>query len=127
MDNIVSNNFEKDKALPIVTIAAAIALLYTTFKMFGSSNTKKIKNDIPTPASSYPYIGHLLSLGELPSKTISDWHKEFGPIIKINMGAETWVSIDSPRMAHQLLVVNGVKTSHRQTSYFFNLYTVGGK
>lgn len=116
--------FEKEKALP--AIAVTLAILYASSKLISSSNKKPLK-EIPMHRSAYPYVGHLLSLGKLPSKVIAEWHKELGPIIKIKMGAQTWVSIDNPRLAHQLLVINGSKTSSKPESYFSHTYSMGEK
>ncbi|KAG2230638.1 cytochrome P450 [Thamnidium elegans] len=115
---------EKEKALP--AIAVTLAVLYVTSKLISSSN-KKPSKEIPMHKSAYPYIGHLLSLGKIPSKTMEEWHNELGPIMKIKMGAQTWISIDSPRLAHQLLVINGSKTSSRPESYFSHTYSIGEK
>ncbi|GAA5798379.1 hypothetical protein HPULCUR_003781 [Helicostylum pulchrum] len=116
--------FEKEKALS--AIAVTLVILYASSKLISSPN-KKSSKEIPMHRSAYPYVGHLLSLGKLPTTTVAEWHKELGPIIKIKMGAQTWVSIDNPRLAHQLLVINGSKTSSRPESYFSHTYSMGEK
>lgn len=103
------------------------SLLLNRTKKYSSASAAGIK-EIPVPSSSIPYVGHLFSLGSLPSETVSEWHKELGPIIKFRMGVQTWISIDNPQMAHKLMVTNGAKVSHRPISEFGQeLYSMGGK
>lgn len=123
------NKVESSKNLAPI-IAGTTVAAYLSYKILQSLLPKKNKyiKQIPVPGSSYPYIGHMSSLGDMPADTISKWHKELGPIIELRMGVQTWVSIDSPDLAHKVMVTNGGKTSHRNESEFgFNLYSFGGK
>lgn len=123
------NKVEQGKALAPI-IAGTTVALYISYKiiysLFHSKN--KFNREIPVPGSAYPYVGHLFSLGDMPAETVSQWHKKHGPIIHLRMGVQTWISIDSPELAHKLMVTNGSKTSHRNESEFaFKLYSFGGK
>lgn len=119
---------EQGKALAPVIVGTTVCL-FISYKIINSLiNRNKLYKEIPVPGSAYPYVGHMFSLGELPCETISAWHKELGPIIKIRMGVQTWISIDSPQMAHKILVTNGAKTSQRPRSVFgHDIYSGGGK
>ncbi|KAI7896201.1 cytochrome P450 [Mucor mucedo] len=120
---------EQGKALAPV-IAGTTVALYLSYKIFLSLLHKKNKyaKKIPVPGSSYPYVGHMSSLGDMPAETISQWHKELGPIIQFRMGVQTWVSIDSPELAHKVMVTNGSKASHRNENEFsYKLSSFGGK
>ncbi|KAL0579402.1 hypothetical protein ABG067_008645, partial [Albugo candida] len=85
------NEKQQQLAIQIASIVVASSVLYSSYRLISGSNKLKGLKDIPEPKSSYPYVGHLLSLGEFPSKTVTQWHKELGPIIKLRMGAQTWI------------------------------------
>jgi hypothetical protein len=117
---------DKNQATPIiVSIAAATAVVYTSFCIafahYGRKKNQNIK-EIPMPGSSFPYIGHLLSLGELPGKTISKWHQQLGPIIQLQMGRQTWITVCCPILAHKIFVTCGAETSYRPYAVFTQDY-----
>lgn len=116
-------------ALQVASITVASSILYTSYRLIAGANKKRRgTREIPVPGSSYPYVGHMFSLGELPGKTISKWHAELGPILKLKMGAQTWIMIDDPALAHKIFVGNGAETSYRPESiYAFKHYSMGGK
>jgi hypothetical protein len=122
------NEKTQQLAIQIASVAVASSALYTSYRLIASSKKNQGLKKIPEPGSSYPYFGHVLSLGEFPSKTITQWHAELGPIIKIRMGAQTWIMIDDPALAHKVFVTNGADTSHRPDSAIMDKYiTKGGK
>ncbi|KAL9541409.1 hypothetical protein MBANPS3_009135 [Mucor bainieri] len=123
-------------AIPIISITAAAAVLYSTCRFVSliskskrsNNNTFHNATEIPTPGSRYPYIGHMLALGNAPSKKLIQWHKELGPIIKIHLGQQTWVLVDSPELAHKIFVTHGSQTSFRPYStYASEHYSFRGK
>lgn len=126
-------NFKNEKhqklALNIAGIAVASSILYTYYRILTRTNKKKESSrEIPVPGSSYPLVGHMFSLGEKPGETISKWHAELGPIIKLNMGAQTWVVVDDPALAQKVFVGHGAETSYRvESTYSFKHYSMGGK
>lgn len=112
---------------------AAATLLYTAYKYMIMSKTVSKKKQIngnhytnktiPIPKQSmYPYIGHMFSLGDLPAHRLSIWHKQLGPIVQLQMGIQTWISISDHELAHKVFVSNGVKTSYRPHSTYAYLY-----
>lgn len=58
-------------------------------------------------------VGHMFSLGSTPAKQITKWHKETGPIYKINVGTQLWILISDPNLAHDVFVKAGSSTSSR--------------
>lgn len=121
---------EKEKRT-VIAISTAI-ILYSSYKCIRAFNNKK-KNDhqqnkeIPVPGSSYWYVGHMFSMGELPGKTVQAWHRQLGPIIKLYLGVQTWIMISDPILAHKVFVTNSAKTSFRPKSHFIDLYSKGEK
>lgn len=124
---------EREKIMPIVSIVAATAILYSTYKLVSNSNKKKNGKkqglkDIPSPASPYPYVGHMFSLGSSPGRQITEWHKELGHIFKLRMGIQTWILIDDPLLAHKIFVTHGAEASNRPHSTFaYEYYSLKGK
>lgn len=120
---------KNQKALKVASIAVASTLLYMSYRAFNAANKKKEgSREIPVPGSSYPFVGHMLSLGESPVNTISKWHNELGPILKLNMGAQTWIMVDDPALAQKIFVGNGAQTSYRAESFYAHKqYSKGGK
>lgn len=117
-------------AVQVASVAAVSSILYATYKSVSNDNKKNqtYGKEIPSPKSSYPYVGHMLSLGSSPWNTITQWHEELGPIIKLKMGAQTWIMVDDPALAHKIFVSNGAETSYRPKMMFpYKLASMGGK
>lgn len=114
----------------IFSTFAASAILYSTYCGVFKGDQKKIQGtkEIPIPSSKYPYIGHFLSLGELPARTIEKWHNELGPIVKLQMGRQTWISVNCPILAQKIFVTHGAETSYRPHTIFTQDYhSMNGK
>lgn len=114
----------------VASIVVASSLIYASYRILAGGGDKKKQGEkqIPVPSPCYPFVGHMLSLGKLPGKTISKWHAELGPILKLKMGAQTWVMVDEPALIHKIFVEKGAETSYRAESiYAFKQYSMGGK
>lgn len=123
LDLITNNN----KRFPVIATAVSL-LLFSTYKLTRNINQIKGIKEIPEHSSGYPYIGHLFSLGELPGVTIAKWHEELGPIIRIRMGVQNWISISDPILAHKIFVQHGNTTSCRPYgTYSYKHYSDHGK
>jgi hypothetical protein len=133
----VTNLFEsiprierEQAATTVIGIAAAATLLYSSYCLFFNKypKTKQGIKEIPMPGSAYPYVGHMMSLGELPGTTVAEWHEKLGPILKLKMGRQTWITVNDPALAHKIFVSHGAETSARPYSVFFHdHYSKGGK
>lgn len=108
-------------------ISAAAALLYTCYQItpsFWKKEPSKYK-EIPMPSEgNYPIVGHFLSLGDEQQfeEKLSVWHKELGPIIKLKFGVQTWIFVNDPRLAQEIFVNNGTKSSGRREAVFRYYY-----
>ncbi|KAI9266096.1 cytochrome P450 [Sporodiniella umbellata] len=51
-------------------------------------------------------------------RQINKWHKEIGPIYKLNIGEKLWIFVGEPHLAHKIFVENGNATSFRPYHYF---------
>lgn len=121
-------NFERRDVLPIVSIAAATSILFASYRLIQPASKRKGTKEIPTPGSAYPYVGHMLSMGEFPGRKVSEWINELGPIIKLRMGVQTWIMVGDPALAHKIFVSNGSESSYRPHSvYAHDHYSLNGK
>ncbi|KAI8142842.1 cytochrome P450 [Fennellomyces sp. T-0311] len=111
----------------LVTVATG-SLLYNWSKPDKNHNQKRLLSAIPTPKGGYPYIGHLLSFNNLPPGfKFKEWHDELGPVIRVQMGTESWICVGDPEITYQLLVKNGAVASNRANHKFTAAYNARGK
>ncbi|KAI9009331.1 cytochrome P450 [Phycomyces nitens] len=109
-------------------VAASAVVASVCYYLFTKNKSHKGLNEIPSPKRSYPVFGHLFSLGKVPGDRIAEWHNELGPIIKLNIGAQVWVIVSNPQMAHELFSLRGSVTSARPSHFYFNdIYSRGGR
>ncbi|KAI8144064.1 cytochrome P450 [Fennellomyces sp. T-0311] len=73
-------------------------------------------------------IGHLFSFDKLPGYKLKEWHDELGPVIRIQMGVQQWITISDPNIVHHVLTVNGAVASNRPYQRFTSQgYSNGGR
>lgn len=119
--------FDRKEVLPVVSIAAAASIFYASYRVLSSGQKKHKFKELPVPGSAYPYVGHLLSLGDIPGRTVAKWHTELGPIIKPRMVVQSWFMISDPILAHKEFVAKGAETSSRPYNVFaHDHHSIGG-
>ncbi|KAI8994723.1 cytochrome P450 [Pilobolus umbonatus] len=115
----------------IVGITAATAVLYSACKLFATPDpfdSNKGTKKIPMPDGAYPYIGHVLAFAKSPIKASKDWHRRYGPLVRVRMGVQNWLLVGDPLLAHKLFVIHGAVTSSRpHNSDLLNVLTNQGK
>ncbi|OAD76813.1 CYP5206 protein [Phycomyces blakesleeanus NRRL 1555(-)] len=116
-----------------VTAGVLGACLYKSYSLIleNQENTsvwdRRGFKKIPSPSERYFYIGHFLSFREQPNIQLQKWHKKYGPLIHLNMGAQHWIMISDPYIAHEIFVKNGAKTSGRhEHSFSYEKYAKAG-
>ncbi|KAI8327318.1 cytochrome P450 [Blakeslea trispora] len=111
------NKLEKPEKLRSIlgTVAAVGLATYFAKKVFYRQSKSKSNpyGEIPTPEGAMYYLGHVPNLGKIPAHTIADWHKKYGPIIRVKMGVQDWVFISEPALGHEVFVAQGAQTSGR--------------
>ncbi|KAG2204058.1 hypothetical protein INT47_007052 [Mucor saturninus] len=131
INSIPPRFLEREKIVPVVSIAAATVFLLSShmwLSTYKDNKSDKEVKKIPIPGSRYPYFGHMFSLGTSPGEVIVAWHRELGPIIELRMGIQTWIMIDDPILAHKVFVSNGAVASNRPYMTFaHNHYALKGK
>ncbi|KAI8090417.1 cytochrome P450 [Thamnidium elegans] len=127
IDSIPLPKFDRREVLPVVSIAVAASMFYASYCVLLSGQKKQKFKEIPVPGSAYPYVGHMMSLGEIPGRTVAKWHDELGPIIKLRMGVQNWFMISDPTLAHKVFVKKGAETSSRPHNVFsHDHHSIGG-
>lgn len=125
IESIPPRFLEREKIVPVASITAATVLLLSSYMCLSrkgeGKNSQGIK-EIPVPGSPYFYFGHMFSLGNSPGKVLAKWHREFGPILKLQMGIKTWIMVDDPVLAHKIFVSNGAVSSGRPHVTFAHEY-----
>ncbi|CAO3644759.1 unnamed protein product [Cunninghamella blakesleeana] len=108
----------------VLSITAAVYVVVSSYLLFSNKQKTNKSNykEIPVPKGSYPYVGHLFSLGPLSEMTIKKWHEEYGPIISVKMGVRNFVMISDPQIAHEIFVSQGTHTSDRPFHTFTSIY-----
>ncbi|KAI8877873.1 cytochrome P450 [Backusella circina FSU 941] len=125
----LSTLFSDKNKTTFLSLLGAVSTVSAAYAIYKSFRQDKEKLEIPTPKSCYPYVGHLFSMGDPPGKKVAEWHAEYGPIIRIRMGVQTWIMIGDPELAHQLFVSDyGVESSGRcYATYTSKYYSMGGR
>ncbi|RCI00745.1 Cytochrome P450 2 sub R member 1, partial [Rhizopus stolonifer] len=110
-------NIERPEKFTTI-LGAAVATVATAFFVKRIvKNSKEQKGlqgqEIPSPKGDYYFLGHIPLLSGRPAETVHKWHHELGPLVKVYMGAQTWVFIGEPEAAHEILSTKGAVTSGR--------------
>lgn len=101
---------------------------YLSGAIIARSSAAKDVEEIPMPEGCYPIVGHMLSLGNSPGLKIKEWHRKYGPIIRLKMGIQTWILVDDPQLSQKIFVSHGIDTSYRPYSTFgYKHYGKNGK
>lgn len=74
---------------------------------------KVVFSPLPYNLIHHHYIGHLPMMGDMPAHTITKWHRELGPIIRVKMSVQDWVFISDPIVAQEVFAAQGSATSGR--------------
>ncbi|KAI9246470.1 cytochrome P450 [Phascolomyces articulosus] len=134
MYTIISGYFTsiviETKQKKIVSIVAAIFTLYGIYNISSSTilfgKKKELPDgvkEIPTPSGALPYFGHIFQVpSELPALKFDEWHKKYGPLIRVKMGVKSWLIIGDRYHANNLLKVHGSMTSGRAYHLFLMEY-----
>ncbi|KAI9251494.1 cytochrome P450 [Phascolomyces articulosus] len=118
---------------PISSIAAAAATAITAVSLWKTA--KKIwqkdislngYRQIPSPEGVLPYFGHLFQIDkDLPALKFEEWHNKYGPLIRVQMGIRPWIIIGNCLFAHEILMMQGSKTSNRPSFHpFLGYYSI---
>lgn len=84
---------------------------------FGKSVRDRIHGrNVYISFTHHVYVGHLWTYvfsGDIAGIKMAQRNSDMGPILHFQMGSKPWIVISDPDMAHELLNVHGISTSHR--------------
>ncbi|KAI9300610.1 cytochrome P450 [Cunninghamella echinulata] len=96
---------------PIKTITTIVIIGITTKYIYQFITSKEDKENekyrafysIPSPPHCIPFFGHLPFLGPSFALKLHYWHRKYGPLLRIKMGTQSWLTVIDPGMADELL------------------------
>ncbi|KAI9312910.1 cytochrome P450 [Dichotomocladium elegans] len=108
----------------VTTTGAVTGLISLAIYLSSKSLNAASTETIPSPKGSVFYFGHLLSFKRdvMPVQMLTEWQKDLGPIMQIDMGVRRWVVITDPYLAHELMNIQGSITSGRPSYMFSHVY-----
>ncbi|KAG1456587.1 hypothetical protein G6F56_006794 [Rhizopus delemar] len=114
------NKLEKHVGILGFAVATVVFTLFAKRAIKKSMKYESLgSEEMPSPKGEYFYLGHLPLLGKRVGTTITNWHKELGSIFRLKIGAQNWVVIGDPLVAHEILVTKGIATCGRPELTFF--------
>ncbi|KAI9282685.1 cytochrome P450 [Sporodiniella umbellata] len=126
----IFRTFERRQASVISTAVLTVATFWLIRQIVGGSkkpNRSELQK-IPTPEGEYIFLGHLPLIGDQPGLTVTKWHKQLGPIVRVKMGVQDWVFIGDREMAYDIFALNGTKSSGRPLSTFnYHIHSKGDR
>ncbi|KAI8139433.1 cytochrome P450 [Fennellomyces sp. T-0311] len=118
----LSDTLKHEHAAAVAVVATASALLY-----YLAHRKPDPLACFPTPKGALPYIGHLACFDKTPGLKFKDWHDQFGPVLRIQMGVQPWIICSDQNIVHTLLVTHGAVASNRPFQTFASHYYALGK
>ncbi|CDH51288.1 cytochrome p450 [Lichtheimia corymbifera JMRC:FSU:9682] len=121
-----------DTALKAVAGITACAGTYYILRQLTSSSSSRKKyaglKKIPEPKGAYPYLGHLLSIGDDVGAKFTEWQEQVGPVMQVRLGVVKWIVVSDPVFAYDLFCIKGAVASSRPVNAFvYEYYAMGGK
>ncbi len=108
----------------VLYLALATTLIWCWCKFW--TNTARMLASIPGPRG-LPLLGNNVQLKDTRNihKTLTSWHREYGPVYKIKLIGRPIVVISGYDALHEALVKKGIQAGGRNT-YFRSLYVSRG-
>ncbi|KAI7886235.1 cytochrome P450 [Lichtheimia hyalospora FSU 10163] len=121
--------FTIDTALAAVAGITACAGTYYILRQLTSSSKKCTGfKKIPEPKGAYPYLGHLLSIGDDVGAKFTEWQEQVGPVMQVRLGVMKWIVVSDPVFAYDLFCIKGAVASSRPINAFvYEYYAMGGR
>ncbi|KAI9275905.1 cytochrome P450 [Phascolomyces articulosus] len=122
--SMLPDNIKREHLASAVAVATtATALIY-----YWSRSRKNDPFDaFVKPKGRLPYVGHLLCFDKLPGLKFDDWHKQYGPVLRVDMGVQKWILVSDPEIVQHLFVTHGAIASNRPFQLFGGKYYALGK
>lgn len=97
------------KLLSFLSITIVVAHFYIKSR---TTATPKGYKPIPGP-KGWPLLGNAPQLGSAPHRQVQRWAQDYGEIVKVRLGWENWVFVNSPDAVREIFDKQSAKTSGR--------------
>ncbi|KAK1480709.1 hypothetical protein CTAM01_14271 [Colletotrichum tamarilloi] len=97
------------KLLSFLSISIVVAHFYIKSR---TTATPKGYKTIPGP-KGWPLLGNAPQLGSAPHRQVQRWAQDYGEIVKVRLGWENWVFVNSPDAVREIFDKQSAKTSGR--------------
>ncbi|KAI9300611.1 cytochrome P450 [Cunninghamella echinulata] len=99
-----TNKYEPEKR-KIAIIGLATKYIYQSITSKEEKENEKFHAyySIPSPPLCIPLFGHLPFLGSSFALKLYYWHQKYGPLLRIKIGSQNWLTVTDPAVAYELL------------------------
>ncbi|XP_066292897.1 cytochrome P450 2D17-like [Branchiostoma lanceolatum] len=91
------------------------------------SRKRRRAGRFPPGPPAWPLLGHLPLLGRRPHVRFSEWSREYGPVLGVELGSQRVVVLNDYESVREALVVQAEVFSSRPDLYLMRLFSDGGK
>ncbi|XP_047311805.1 cytochrome P450 81Q32-like [Impatiens glandulifera] len=101
---------------PITTLlyASLISILFVAIILNFLSSHKRLRRNLPpSPSPTFPIIGHLHLLNDLPHRTFQELSEKLGPVFSLQLGNRLAVVVSSPSAVEECFTKNDVVLANR--------------
>lgn len=115
----VDLQLESPRTIFLVVLLAS-SLFYASYLAWNSLKGEKVPKSLrPLPGpSTRPLVGNAGQFNPLaPYSTFQKWAKEYGPIYRVKLGSQTYISVNDARIAKELFEKRGNKYNSRISTH----------
>ncbi|XP_047312758.1 cytochrome P450 81Q32-like [Impatiens glandulifera] len=100
---------------PFTTLlyASLISILVAFIFNFLSTQKRSKRNLPPSPSPTFPIIGHLHLLSDLPHRTFQELSQKLGPVFSLQLGNRLAVIVSSPSAVEECFTKNDIILANR--------------
>ncbi|XP_047311876.1 cytochrome P450 81Q32-like [Impatiens glandulifera] len=100
---------------PFTTLlyASLISILVAFIFNFLSTQKRSKRNLPPSPSPTFPIIGHLHLLSDLPHRTFHELSQKLGPVFSLQLGNRLAVIVSSPSAVEECFTKNDIVLANR--------------
>ncbi|XP_047312767.1 cytochrome P450 81Q32-like [Impatiens glandulifera] len=94
--------------------ASLISILFVTIIFNFLSSHKRLKRNLPpSPSPTFPIIGHLHLLSDLPHRTFQELSQKLGPVFSLQLGNRLAVIVSSPSAVEECFTKSDIVLANR--------------
>jgi len=80
-------------------------------------SNKQARQSLPPGPKGWPFIGHAFGLGKYAHRTLTEWSREYGPIISVRLGGQLWIVLNDREAVDELMRKRGQNYNSRNFGY----------